>query len=360
MKRSALAATLLFGCTTPRPEEPLASSVHVRVINPFEVVPASPLRYAVVWATKRGSQKGFLVTGDGPVGDLPSTVAAPLAMPDPGIRQWLNPVQSLALTAAVFVGAYRPRIVVYEDVDENARFEPSVLGGTGPDRVLGIQNEFDSSPTAILDLDGALSRLSLPETEQFYAHSGGRYSSFVWAEPVGTALVLTAGDAVSVFLRDSRSAEADLDCFHQAARTIGPGALGPSATAPPTRAVVDSALDAKAICGVTITDCSSADFASLTPPSFEQDDKGEAQRLLQCRSNDVFEFLLIVTTSVDCDGCACKSNADYELLVTTPSSRPAWWPCGAAVPYCKSALPAYTFDAACLAGALDGGAPDAN
>jgi hypothetical protein len=277
-----------------------------------------------------------------------------LVLPEERVLQSSNPVEPLALTTFVHVDAYRPRIVVYADVNENGRFEPDILGGAGPDAILGADDERASLPTAILDLDGALRRLTLADTQSFYEHTGGAYSAFVWTEPVGAGLVLSERKDLYLTLPESDLPERDLDCTRSLSRSQTSLPLG--LAFPPTHALVDAALDPKVVCGTTIVDCESTDFAALVPPSFEEDDTGDEQRLIQCRSNDSFEFLSILDRSVECDACLCRTVTHVDLYVTTPSAPPAWWPCGTSVPYCDSAAPATAFDFSCRLKSRDAGA----
>lgn len=344
MKRAPFVALVFLGCATPRPEEPLSSSVRVRVVNGANVTVESPIRYAVVWTTKERGTKGFVTTADGPI-EIGSPTTVPLSLPEARVRATLDPVESLAVTPFVNASVYRPRFVIYGDVNGDEHFEPAVLGRDGTDSILGVDDDFQPTPAALLDLDATLSRLSLSETRAFYDANGGRYTPFVWAAKAGDGLFLGSGIEVSVSVRDSIYPQTDLDCLRNVHRSSSIGFFAPSP--PPAHAVIDASLDAKAVCGTTLTDCSSTDLSTVTPPTFEEDSAGDTQHLVQCRANDAFEFLLFLDTRIACEDCNCSASASSELFVTTPTNRPAWWPCGSTVPYCESSLPASAFDQEC-------------
>lgn len=358
MKRAAIAAIALLACTPQRPEQSLPSSVRVRVGNPAGVAEPASLRYAIVWVTKQRGRNTFITTDDGPVASTTATFTARLSLPEESVLRSLVPIEPLALTPFLYVDAYRPRIVVYGDTNENGLFDPAILGGTGPDTILGVDEERAALPTAILDLDAALRLLTLAETEAFYQRNGGAYSAFVWTDQSGSGLQFSEPNEVSVILPESEAAERDLDCTRSFIRnTVGSSVAG--AAQPPTHALVDTPLDPKVVCGTNIVDCESADLANLVPPLLEEDETGDHQRLLQCRSNASFEFLSVFDRSVECDACLCKTVAHADLYVTTPGTTPPWWPCGASVPYCKSSVPATSFDFSCRVRAGDAG-PDAS
>jgi hypothetical protein len=354
MKRVVLAALALSACTPERPQKPLSSSVEVRVSNPAEVTVTAPLRYAIVWVTKQAGRNHFVATDDGPVASADATFSAKLALPDERVLRSLVPVERVAFTPIKFADAYRPRIVVYGDTNENQRFDPEILGGSGPDAILGVDDERTSLPTAILDLDDTLRRLTLTETQAFYERNGGVYSAFVWTDQTGYGLELAPPGTVSIFLAEASVAERDLDCTRSLVRNVG-GILSGGTAKPPTHAIVDVVLDPKVVCGTDIVDCEAADFSTLSPPSFEEDEIGDRQRLLQCRANPSFEFLSIFERNVECDACLCKSTAHADLYVTTPATRPSWWPCGSRIQYCDSDAPATEFDFACRVQAPDAG-----
>lgn len=354
MRRAVAAAILLAACAPERPEQSLPSSVRVRVANPAGVAEPPSLRYAIVWVTKQAGRNAFVTTDDGPVASTTATFTAKLALPDDRARHSLFPVEPLSITTFAVVDAYRPRIVVYADTDENGRFDPGVLGGTGPDAVLGVDDERAALPTAILDLDGALRLMTLAESQAFYERNGGAYSAFIWTEQTGYGLAPAARSEASVVLPESNQAERDLDCARSLVRNVA--SLLPVGTArPPTHALVDTALDTTAVCGTDIVDCESSDLATLSPPSFEEDKIGDRQRLLQCRANDSLEFLTIFERSIECDACLCQSKLHADLYVTTPAAVPSWWPCGSTVAYCKSDVPATEFDFGCRPQLLDAG-----
>jgi hypothetical protein len=354
MTRALIAAIALVACAPQRPEQSLPSSVRVRVTNPAGVAEPASLRYAIVWVTKQAGRNAFVATDDGPVASTTATFTAELSLPEDRVRKSVYPVEPLGVTALSVVDAYRPRIVVYGDTNENGRFDPGVLGGTGPDTILGVDNERAALPTAILDLDGALRGMTLAESQAFYQRSGGVYSAFVWSEETGYGLSLAGPSDAFVILPESNAAERDLDCTRSLVRNVSSPL--PSGTArPPTHALVDVALDPTAVCGTDIVNCESTDFATLSPSSFDEDETGDRQRLLQCRANDSLEFFSIFERSVECDGCLCQTKQHADLYVTTPATLPPWWPCGTTVPYCKSDVPATDFDFACRVEPRDAG-----
>jgi hypothetical protein len=362
MRRVLLALFVLGACTPQRPEQPLPSKVSVRVSNPAGVVETAPLRHAIVWVTKKAGRNAFVTTDDGPLESTTTTFTAPLALPEDSVKASLYPVEPIAFTPIMYVDAYRPRFVVYGDTNENGRFDPGVLGGDGPDSILGVDDKRNTLPTGILDLDGALSRMTLTDTQAFYERNGGVYSAFVWTDQSGFGLQLADPAFVSIVLPESNFAERDLDCARSVTRAV-PGNVPGATVHAPTHALVDPSLDPKVVCGTEIVDCESVDFATLPPPSLEEDEIGDKQRFLQCRANTSFEFLMIFERAVECDACLCKTTSSADLYVTTPSAPPPWWPCGTTTPYCKSDAPATDFDFGCRVktgdGGVDGGGGDA-
>lgn len=355
MRRILPAALIaLWACSVSGPEQPLPSSVRVMVVNPYQLAVSGPLRYAVVWTLGEG--EGIIVTADGPVDAVEDLLKVPLELPDVSMLLDLDPIEALAMSSAGAgsrARSHRPHLVVYSDVDANGLFEPEVLGVNGPDSVLAIDDGRLASVAAFLDLDKALSRFSIEEAGIFYHATDGRYTPFVRViETYPGFLVIdtSSSEPMMLTLRDSPVPETQLACRRDFVLEYGTGVYATSRVA----LLVDDALDATAVCGAAIPDCTSVDLETLGSPSLEFQDTEDDLRLLQCRTSEHLESLVIHEAERVCEECICTMRASVQAFIIDPALPPTWWPCGDAVDYCDSQLPFYVIDPECVPEDSDG------
>jgi hypothetical protein len=355
MRRILPAALMaLWACSVSGPEQPLPSSVQVMVVNPHELTVSGPLRYAVVWTLGEG--EGIVVTADGSVDAIEGLLEVPLELPSVSMLSDLDPIETLAMNpagAGSRAPSHRPHLVVYSDVDTNGLFEPAVLGVNGPDSVFAIDDGRLASVAAFLDLDKALSRFSIEEAGIFYRATDGRYTPFVRVietYPGFVVIDISSSEPMMLTLRDSPVPEAQLACRREYVLEYGSGVYATSRVA----LLVDDALDAAAVCGAAIPDCTSVDLETMGSPSLEPQDTGDDLRLIQCRTSVHLESLVIHEAERVCEECVCTMRASVQAFIVDPALPPTWWPCGDAIDYCDSQLPLYVIDPECVPEEPDG------
>ena len=233
--------------------------------------------------------------------------------------------------------AYRPRFVVYEDVDEDQRLAPSSIEGDGPDRILGADSSFSPIVAYLPNLDLVLEELTTEQFALYEASTDGRYTAFVAARGMLDSLFVSPREDGSIFLDDGDIGEASVRCLH---RLFG-------ATTPPIDVdfTVNDELDPLVVCGTTAGACRSRDLDDVVPPPF-LDDEDELLPGVTCRRNEQLEVLGVSSTRAECEGCQCVSQRSAVAFATTTTSTPTWWPCGEVVPYCRGGA-LLAFDAGC-------------
>jgi hypothetical protein len=338
----ACAFAAAAGCSAGAPGALQAGVVALSVQDADPPVATGPLRYAVAYSY--GS--GFAVTADEPI-EIGTTVSVPLVLPRGRWEAGVRPIESVTLPSLSTLEIYRPRLLVYEDVDQSGSLLPAGVEG-GSDRVLAIDTSSTGpSVAAVIDLDTALAQMTFEETEAYYAASGGRYTPFIRVQSAGGLMQLVDANKASPItlkLSDSPVAGEHLRCRRDAVYLYG----DPLSLATQVKAYVDTGIDHISVCGTVIADCSTEAFASLPPPDLRDVDTAAHRRLAQCRSNGSFDVLVIHSAEMTCGQCMCNYVVSSEAYFAAVGVTPSWWPCGTAVPKCTSLLPLYDIDPNCV------------
>ncbi len=340
MKRLGLLSLLLASACevdTVRDTEP--SSVLLLVSDGLTEAHLE-VRYAVVFVLPGE----FFVTADGPV-EFGAVMAVPLLAPGGDWPTRLGAREIAVLPSTLEIPIYRPRLVIYEDVDGSGSFHPTIREG-GVDRVLAVDGASSGPYIAIaLDLDAALAKMSFEETQDYYAATGGVYTPFFRVQSEGGAFrlwrELDAGP-LRLTATDSPLAAEHLACNRQPIYVYGD-----PAEALPVTAHVDVALSPVEVCGISITSCAHEELEALAPPEISEVITYALRRNSQCRSNAWLEVLLVHTAKLSCGGCQCNYETTTHAYFAAPGGTPSWWPCGEALAFCDSELPLYQLDDTC-------------
>ena len=306
----------------------------------------SPLRYALLWVTRAGADGGagrVLATDDGPLASLDESFTLRLVMPPADVVRGLVPIESITFLgpmgpsegSVATVPAYYPKLVIYEDVDQDGSFAPDGLDGPGRDRVLGIAYQ-SATIAAVLDPDATLKAIGEGFADRYYAASDGRFTPFVEVASDSSAtdwqptLSLTLdGWSYPGLPQECRRIEASGENATHAYLVDG-AAGGVSCAALTSSSAVDA--------------CEVVSLQSLTPPAVTPERTLQLWRTAHCaRSGDlqllsVSELVPAVDaggrpTFIELDICAGTIDVSENTLVASSSSLPIWWPCGATVPF---------------------------
>ncbi len=344
MRDLLLAGLLVCPACALDPVEPAPGLVEVLIERAPEITVTAPIRYAVVWTLSQG----MVVTADGAVGGAEVTevtVQMPLELPPDADLAELDPLEEIELVSwGDEYPSFRPRLVVYEDLDRDGAFAPPVLDGGGSDRVLGID---EGQVVAVLDLDAALEELSLEEAGVFYRETGDAFTAFFRYWEASSSYYdpsIGALGSVSIDIDDPELAELDLACKRElAAETLYYN------TEHITVDRIDVRIDPlmlSALCGVDFTDCATWDFDVESQPPLAPRTYPRPTREYQCRHNSVLDVLLQREIDVDCEGCDCGWVMTTWRYITLAEDPPGWWPCGESIEYCETEYLTY-FDPDC-------------
>lgn len=332
----------LAGCDVSSRRQLQASILPITVQSARTMVVAAPLRYAVVF----NYPNTFAVTADGPV-NVGDTIEVPLRTPSSGWENLVTPLETAILPSQTNIDVYRPRVVIYEDIDQSGDFAPtSVLHGV--DRIVAIDSSTGVPSFAVVpDLDTVLSRMSLEETTAYYAASGNRYTPFIRVQSASGYLELVESvraDPVRLDLADSPVPAERFVCGRSAVYIYG----DPLEPATHLTVDVDSTINAADVCGATIPACASSVFADMSVPDFSVSDTQAHRRVVQCRLTDRFQVVIIQDAVLTCADCMCNYETTANAYFAPVDTVPAWWPCGVSITYCDSTLPLYDIDSACV------------
>jgi hypothetical protein len=317
-----LGLALLASCDPGGPSKPEPSAVEVVLSDQRAAPSVAPLRYAVVWTL---AQDEFVVTDDGPVGSPEERPLAKLELPSQATLQRLSPVEPLALSTRPsdeLARAYRPRVVVYEDVDESADFAPNLRQSAGPDRVLGIDQD-DRGIAALLDVEAALEALPMESQSFYYFATGGRFSAFL-SVLSGTPLEpVSWSPNLGIVLDDTDYGALSLECLR-------PSFLPKLAD---TTIELGTGVD-PALCGLFASSCHTSDLNVLPAPDFASAMSDGFERTARCGRRDGLQALTIKERHATCEECLCSNEMGSSVFVADAAQLPAWWPCGSQVPFC--------------------------
>jgi hypothetical protein len=301
----------------------------------------SPLRYALAWLVQDSPDAGpghWITTAGGPIPDLQQGVLVDLVMPAAEQRRLLSPTETAYLrgkdTTSSSPGhpivVARPRIVIYEDVDEDGAFCPASAGCAGRDRVLGVAYQ-NSEILAVLDLDATLRSLSVGSAQDFYAASGGRFTPFVAARSE-TPSQLTVWSTHVSFLLDGWSYP---DLPVQCAR------IGATSSTVHRFDHVDVQAIGVACSVDGLFDCEIVALHDLAPPQLDFQRSTRLRRQARCQARGDWQRLTVTeqtpvgvvavsgTNPGICVGRIDVSEANY---VAASNALPPWWPCGTQIP----------------------------
>ncbi|MHB8872822.1 MAG: hypothetical protein ACYC8T_03975 [Myxococcaceae bacterium] len=348
-------ACALIGCTVRTQKVAEVGSVRVQVASLPGVAATNPVGVALVWVGASQAK----VTAGAPLPGLMAEVELPLSAPDDPAALGLAPEERIFI-GSTEVAVYRPRIVVFEDVDHSGAFEPAFLSGGGTDRVLGADTL--ESVAWIMDPEGMLRGFRAPDADLYYASTGGLLTAFIRVSvPEGSLLLAQLDSPVPVVATGGADPELYLAC-HRVVRTTTQQleeALAHSGTFH-----VDTPLDPLVVCGTQAGVCVGEDLDALAPPSFELVQAQDVWHVVQCRRASQLESVVVVDSHRECANCTCDWLGELNAYVASSSSLPAWWPCGTKVPYCDAAGSILTVGRECLPAvpsqgcAAGGGAPN--
>ncbi len=313
-------AILLAACDPGGPTEPEPSSIGIVIIDHRQMPQPAALRYAVVWSQGGGD---LVVTDDGPL-DGDGTLAT-LALPHSSVLARVTPQELVVLSAthqAELEPAYRPRFVIYEDLDQSGDFAPALPDAAGPDHVWGIDGD-DGGVAALFDTEAALEALPMEALDRYYAATGGHFSAFV---AVSFDLPLDVRPW-------SPTLEVELDDTDYAALSLGCGRPLFSPQASELTVTLGPGVD-PAYCGLFAASCDIAPLSELEPPEISPLSGPGQQRLARCFEHTGLQTLVIAEGHAWCDACACRRDFGYSVFATVAEERPEWWPCGGELPFC--------------------------
>ncbi len=318
----------LVGCDPGGPEEPLGAEVELSLLGFDALTTTTPVRVAVAWTYRSKRGFGIFTTSDVAVDRETDGQSLFVRLPPSELRDDVAPTEPLFLgysnNQPLTTAAYRPRFVVYDDRNENGRFDSDVLGQEGPDRVLGIERE-PAGVAYLLDVEAVLSQLPFSRTETFYAATEGRFTALVSVIDTGDMLGLVSWDPhVDLVYDDSGFARSSLEC------------LRPAVSATSSRFIfVDAAID-PSLCVLSLSGCASVVLDAELPPELPAPDPVDPDWVAQCRRRDALESLILRRRSQGCDDCSCTEEEIETVYVADRQHRPEWWPCGDELEICTA------------------------
>jgi hypothetical protein len=300
----------------------------------------SPLRYVLAWAVKDQADAGvgrWIATAGGPIGDLEQGVVVDLVMPSAEEVRLLSPRENVSLrpreaaSTTSSVAMARPRILIYEDADEDGRFCPASPGCTGGDRVLGIAGQ-SSEIAAVLDLEAALPSLSVSSAQAFYAASGGRFTPFIAVTSETPAHITLWQPQLLLFLDGWSYPDIPVAC----ARISG-------GTQVPRRSFFIDALAVGVACPLEYLDtCEVVALSAIPAPAVDWQRTTRFARTAHCQASGDLQILTVTEQTpvgiaglfgVDRGVCQGRIDAREATYIASPRALPPWWPCGTQVPF---------------------------
>ncbi len=329
MRRALALATLLVACQPEAQPTYEPGRVTLQLSIAESLVLEHPLRIATVWVVQEDEEDApleYLVTDDRSV--TSTTVALTLEPPSARLDE-LTPTESIGFgfnfTSTARGSAYRPRFMIYEDLNDNGGFDVESIEDGAPDRIVGGDSSFNAFVAYVLRLDSVLSQLSTEQYAAYEVASGGAYTPFVGVIGTFDDLAIAPPRVASIPLSDSDVPRASVYCRHQL--------FGIEAPPVDAAVLVNPPLDPLVVCGTNATSCEAATLMSLPAPVVV-DEEDEPLAGVTCRRNAQLEMLTFYAERVACDGCACVRDRSVEAFATTATAAPDWWPCPATIPYC--------------------------
>jgi len=370
MRGSAwLAMFGLVGCSTGGPKTPEPSSVMVTVywlgapvggltldagvaldggwdggVGLISPTLTSPLRYALLWTTwveGDGGAGRVLATDDGPLPSLDESFTLRLVMPPSDVAQALVPRESITFASpslgyTVTVPAYYPRLVIYEDVDQDGSFAPDGLDGPAQDRVLGVAYQ-SADIAAVLDPEAALKAMPEGSVDRYYAATGGRFTPFVQAGSNSSAVDWQPT------LRLTLDGWSYPGLPQGCRRIVADGKRASHAY------LVDAAADGVSCAVLTaspeVSACQIVSLQTTDAPTVAPERTLHLWRTARCTRSGDLQLLSVsesVPALVDAGGwptyvelgiCAGTVDVGEATYIAAGSALPVWWPCGSQVPW---------------------------
>jgi hypothetical protein len=340
-KAAGLSVLILCACGIDQHKVPQSSSARIAATNPLNMIFSSALRGAVVWTSS-----SLVVSADVALDLAQASTTVPLTPVSADVENQVTPVESVELSKTTTLSIYRPRLIVYEDVNGSGVFEPGPPLANGVDVVRAIDQGTAVSVADLLDLDHVLRGLSLEEAQAYYELTDGVYTPFIFVTTSSGGLALMRKDDVepiSLRLSDSAVPQEELACGRNRVTIYGDG----TGATRNIHALVAQTLNASLVCGVDIPDCHSVDLANLAEPSLTATRTDAFVRLLQCRTDGVIQSLIVQEAERTCNNCVCPMTPLATVYFTDAASAPPWWPCGVSIAFCDSTLPLYFMDTTC-------------
>jgi hypothetical protein len=317
-----VAAVALGGCSLRTQGLALSTQVALQVSNPELLALPGPLWGAVVWVG---------------AGGLETTAVAPLQA-DGGVVLFVEaPADFAQLDAGPIdvltfegVGVYRPRLIVFEDVNHSGTFDFDGLDAGAGDRVVGV--DVIESEAYAPNPDAMLQAFSPEETDSYYAATGGVFTPYLRVTLNSQdTLDLDAPAPVPISLTEGPAADVDLAC--QRGESLSSLSLEQVLDAPES-VVINAGLNAAQLCGKAASICVQESLDGQAPEvtPVQLDDR---VLFVQCQAVDELESVITVEAVDSCDGCNCNWTTTAQAYVVASSARPSWWPCGVGVEYCQ-------------------------
>ncbi|MEQ8278522.1 MAG: hypothetical protein RMA76_32255 [Deltaproteobacteria bacterium] len=344
MKRAVLLLALLAACRPEATRAPLPGRVKLVLEPAPNLVVTHPVRLAVVWVTSEVSDAGepstgYVVTLDQVV--TSTTITLDVVAPPADQIDLLSPKEAIGFgfngNFPTRGNAYRPRFVVYEDLDDSGSFDARSLEDGGPDRVIGADSSFNAFVAYVFDIESILSQMSSEQFALYETATNGRFTAFVGVVGTLDDLAIAAAREASIVVSDSDVPSASVRCRHQI--------FGTQASPIDVSVTVNPPLDPLVVCGTTATECAGAPLMSLPPPVVVDEDE-EPLGGITCRRNAQLEMLTFHSQRVRCDGCGCYVDETARAFATTATSAPTWWPCPDPIGYCLEG-PVAAFTSTC-------------
>jgi len=333
-------AYLVCACEPGGPDEPEPANVAVRITAAKGVARDVALRLAAVWEAGPGPQSRWITTVDVPVDSLNTTQRISIQLPPKSVRASLVERSKVYIEcgddSSYFVtNVLKPRIVVYEDRDNNGVFEPDLPNSPGADRIWAATlTSYSSLLVAFEDLDEALSHEPTEIAECVRSHTGGRYTAFFvatdfssYVSPADTPL------AIELELSPTDYPPTVLGCSGY----IAEAPASYSAVTHTSRvAVVDTGVAPETCDGSSPYSCSVGDVAASLPASTIYTQYPGYQRSFLCAVAGSLDVLWMKDSTLKCEGCNCSWEEADSAWVIDSTAAPGNWPCGAGLDYCST------------------------
>lgn len=310
-------------------ETPLADiSVRYVISSDAEISETFPLRYEVLWL----GNGVYEVTDRGAIINPHQPFNVHFRLPDATVLRNVLPVDTLSYNFHYLPepSVRRPRIVVFEDRNNNARLDIEV------DRIVamdGVGYDHYGAIVALVNTDGFLSRLTPEEHNIYYGWTENRYTAFIFAaaspfwssrvypiyenaymddtiyqEPIPELKLLSAHHLIL---------KTDLICFRQMSST---------SRTESTEKWVDSSLNVDAVCAGEQAGCFAFNPDSIPDLNFMKMHSDVIS--MDCQWLDENLAIIEVTRGyVTCNNCACETRNHINRFIYHRDNLPSEFKC---------------------------------